>query len=79
MLNEDTDFFSINLWILSHAVLVSAIPTRHSSIKIVTKNLILAKTESNVNTLNDVKECSVRISVVTEMNPATAWLVKNNA
>ena len=40
---------------------------------------MLAKAESNVNTLNDVKECSVRSSVVTEMNPAMAELVKNSA
>ena len=40
---------------------------------------MLAKTESNVNALKDVKDCSVRISVVIEMNPAMVWLVKNRA
>ena len=40
---------------------------------------MLAKVESNVNTLKGVSECPVRSSVVTEMNPAIALLVKNRA
>ena len=40
---------------------------------------MLAKVESNVNALKDVSECPVRSSVVIEMNPAKALLVKNKA
>ena len=40
---------------------------------------MFAKRVSNVKTLNDVSEPSVKSRVVTEMNPATAELEKNSA
>ena len=81
MLIEDsmTGFVSNNLCILLHAIIDSAIHIRLSPIKTVTTNLIFAITESSVNTVKDVRLCSVKTSVVTDRNPAMVWLMKNRA
>ena len=78
-LGANADFLEINLCILLHAVLASARRCKPSPILTVTKNLMLVKTESNVNTWNVDKECPVRSSAKIEMNPVTVWLVKNRA
>jgi len=62
-----------------HAVFASAIKRRDSAINRVTFNLMLAKAESNVKTRTGVSDIPVRTRAVTEMRPAIAELVKNNA
>lgn len=79
MLRVNMDFFSIKFCILLHAVLASAMKRNASAIKIVTTIFKLVKRVSNVKTLNDVSEASVKSRAVTEMNPAMAELEKNSA
>ena len=77
ILDSMNGFVSNNLCILLNAIIESAIHIRLSPIKAVTKYLIFAKIESSVNTVNDVRLCSVKTSVATDRNPAMVWLMKN--
>ena len=77
-LDSMTGFVFNNLCILLNAIIESANHIRLSP-KVVTKNLIFAKIESSVNTVNDVRLRSVKTSVATDRNPAMVWLMKNRA